>query len=591
MPCVRYFHALVAICVALQLSCNIFAPSEGKRIEAAQNAGADAVILEGKLRMQKADWQGALNLFNYVLDTLKDSSKSEAFFYKGKCILRLADVNLSEVWNEVNPPAGFTNNVPFLFHDGSLLYAGSCTNTCDACSGDSCFVSKHLADTLAKVFRLSPDSPDSAITVADSVFLQRKRVYDATCAAISTLEYINYHQTQLDGAIVRAQYESDYLVEISIRTALGFIDINNNGHLDYGSPGNPTNEQEAFRVLCLDVPSLDSMSLDSIKQISKDPKQINDKINELLVTIGRADTSYGNFRSEIDSAHMDTSMAQSVGDMVSKFKQILPYYYYDDCTDNDSNWYNTDGDTVMDRMIWIDWDDDEMIDVNAPGVLPHVHIGQPAHREAHPELYENVGEQKNYFRYKYKGPHTHEFIFGDWGVDEEIMDGVDNTFDSLIDEDSRVIDDTLDDDGDWDSLRLVTPVKMVWSNSSGFDLGIAFDGSNSKRLAKKGKYSAFSIMLTAAGDSSIKALYSPTIITYTGDPTGNFTAGHYGIDEEWFDGIDNDGDGLIDEDIGIEIPPKDLRQELINKLAANHNQLHAYWWKLQHLEKALRGSK
>ena len=43
---------------------------------------------------------------------------------------------------------------------------------------------------------------------------------------------------------------------------------------------------------------------------------------------------------------------------------------------------------------------------------------------------------------------------------------------------------------------------------------------------------------------------------YNGNYTGEFTGGDYGIDEEIFDGTDNDGDGKIDKDVNKIVPRK-----------------------------------
>jgi hypothetical protein len=53
---------------------------------------------------------------------------------------------------------------------------------------------------------------------------------------------------------------------------------------------------------------------------------------------------------------------------------------------------------------------------------------------------------------------------------------------------------------------------------------------------------------------------------YKGFFAGEFSGGDYGLDEEWFDGLDNDGDGLVDEDIGERLPPVALRSAIISQL-------------------------
>jgi hypothetical protein len=317
---------------------------------------------------------------------------------------------------------------------------------------------------------------------------------------------------------VRKQYESDYLVEISVKTVLSMIDMNDNGKLDFDGT-----EEVAFKVLVQDIPSLDpdSMTLDSLKKISNNPQQINGKIDSLLISLGRADSSYDNFVLELDEAaektdKLDTTMASSLGDIIRKFSEVLPFYYYKDRVDNDDDYYDTDGDGVMEPMIWIDWDGDDRIDIN-PLTGPDEYIGDSVHMRNNPTLYEVIDEAgADYRRYRYKGGYTYEFIGGDWGVDEEIMDGKDNDRDNLTDEDTRTVADTLDDEG-----NSADTIPLIWTDS---DNDLFIDD-----------------LEIQAGTSSY-------------------------IDEEWYDGVDNDGDGEVDEDVGERIPPESARAAIIARI-------------------------
>ena len=286
-----------------------------------------------------------------------------------------------------------------------------------------------------------------ADTLIDSVFLERKRIYDAMSVAINYLDTIYYCGDEMDGVIMREQYEGDYLIEVSVTVILGISDINNNGKLDYNS-----NERNAFKILSQDVPNLDNMSFDSLKTLSKNPNEIKDNLDLIIHTLGLADSSYDNFNSELKGANMDTAMVKDIGEMINNFKTILPYFYYNDSSDNDADWFNTNGNSSVDRMVWIDWNGDGLIDIYSPkdtGVYGHIHIGDNAHIQQNPNLYELVdSSDESYKRYIYKGGYCYEFIGGDWGVEEEIMDGLDNDLDGLVDEDTRIVNDSLDDDGD-----------------------------------------------------------------------------------------------------------------------------------------------
>jgi hypothetical protein len=569
----RGFFTLIAGigAVAVFLSCNLFLPTEANRHPDKDRYHGYALVVEGKIKMRDGDYPEALRLFNEAI--VANDSLSEAYFYKGKCVLRLAGVTLQQVWSEVNPPDINTRSVPFLYHPSE---------------GRS---------ILSPITRFSlPQVPGVfADTLIDSVFLQRKRIYDAVSQAIKGLDTIYYNSHRMDGVIRREMYESDYLVEISIRVALGIMDINHNDSLDFNS-----DERKAFRIMCQDIPSLDNMNFDSLKSISRNPNDINEQLNLIINTVNRADTSYNNFFDELKAGakktdKLDTSMAAGVGEMIVNLKDILPFFYYNDYKDNDADWYNTDTTREglltaseithpkvrrvvtngishfvrVDRMIWIDWDYDHWIDIDNTGVE---HIGEAAHIAAHPELYDLIDTAgSKYHRFRWKGGYTREFIGGDWGVDEEIIDGEDNDQDGLTDEDTRIVADTLDNDGDgWNTepalLNGDTINPMVWSTlDRPVHLRIAISGTPWDSVAIDRTFIAASSAFQAIPANS-------KIPRYKGGYSGDFTAGDYGRDEEWFDGVDNDGDGLIDEDIGELLPPISLRGAIIDSLAAIHQR-------------------
>lgn len=533
-------HVLAGLLVGsflfVGLQCNlfgVFAPTDHDRM--LERYGPESLILEGKLKMREGKWQEAYDLFHRA--TLADSIRlSEAWFYKGKCILRLHNVDLKQVWGEINPEKADKEAVPFLFHPPQ---------------------GKNLTDPIDEPFTLEIHGVnDTAYTLVDSVFLERKRVYDAISQAVKCLERIHYDRyNMMDGRVTRPQYESDYLIEISVKSILGIIDHNHNDTLDYHS-----DERDIFRIMCSDIPSLDSMDFDSLKTISKDPKEINGTLELILGTVQKADTSYENFHNELaraveenPDAGLRADMGADLGNMIADFETILPYFYYDDRLDNDGDSYDTDGNGLPDRMIWIDWDFDDKIDIDQ---TDQYHIGDPAHMAAFPQHYTMVDTPgADYQRYRYTGGYTFEFIAGDWGVDEEVMDGEDNDGDGLTDEDTRIVADTLDDDGD-----SVGPDPMIWcwdTVGARYDDGMTGCGDLLLSIADT----------TDPGWTKRETSYKGTTSTvwvWTGGYRGEFLSGSYGLDEEFFDGIDNDGDGRIDEDVGERIPSAALRQYIID---------------------------
>ncbi len=533
---------------ALFLFCNIFNPTDRNKSE---EYGAYALVIEGKKMMQEGDYENAISVFRSAL--AKDSTLSEAYFYLGKCILRKFDIDLTMVWDEVNPSDVDSNAVPFLYKSDD----------------------RGLMDSIP-VYRAEipyydtngtfEDKSYSAYTVIDSVFLERKRLYDAVSSSLPLLEEI-HSRPDIDGRLQREQYEPDYLIEISIKTFIGgFVDVDSSGMLEW-------DERETFRLACSDFHSLDSLKMDSLSTIYRDPGIINGKIDWVLSNLLKADTSYGNFYADLiegvekGAEGIDTGMASGFGSMINDANSFLPFYYHNDGADNDSDYYDTNNNGVQDRMIWIDWDYDGKIDIDAAGTE---HIGDSIHIEMNPELYEYIDTAGGHYRrFVYSGGYTYEFIAGDWGVDEEIMDGIDNDQDGMIDEDTRIVADTLDNDGDWHDNTDITLNDtcfnpMHWTDDDGdFRIDMPDTGWVMKPVKQE--------LLSSAYLSHFNA--PDSVRSFTGEPeTGEYytdrfpTPGDWGVDEEWYDGLDNDGDGMIDEDVGEMLPPEELREDLIDEL-------------------------
>lgn len=608
MSIMRFVKLSIAISIPIILSCNLFAPKEPDPDKYYMTG--EAWVIEGKKKMWDKDWVGAYSDFTRAIE-LSGGTLSEAYFYRGKCWLRVFNVDLTQVWDEVKPDDD--RSVPFLFRPNGNPYM----NLLELLVGGPFTLNlvDDLVPTSNKYVYEKVILPYTAKTLIDSAYLQRKRIYDAIATSIKDLETIHYNYDRMDGVITRAQYESDYLVEVSIKTILGILDINSDGKLDYDSL---SEERKAFRILCNDITSLDSLEFDSLKSISKDPRDIRSNLDSILQIIEKADTSYNNFKKDLDSgsqhnSSLDTGMASDIGKMIKDFRKILPYFYYDDFKDNDGDsWNSNKNDTIRtvngrtfrhyDRMIWIDWDLDTLIDLYPPGdPRGHMHIGDSIHMVQNPTWYQWVEPgDESYDRYIYKGPYTYEFIGGDWGVDEEILDGHDNDNDGLVDEDTRITADTLDDDGDWyntdlvytsyESTSVIFPDNfhpMLWDAGTVNDVKIDVTGPTSlvtidseyslvhndsivdihyplyKRATPAWINNQWSYYYFEWPANSQITKYE--ITNYTGQT--EFSDGDYGMDEEWYDGLDNDKDGLIDEDVGERNPPESFRSILIDSLA------------------------
>jgi hypothetical protein len=115
---------------------------------------------------------------------------------------------------------------------------------------------------------------------------------------------------------------------------------------------------------------------------------------------------------------------------------------------------------------------------------------------------------------------------------KSVKDGLDNDHDSTIDDEDPnegLNEDHMDDDGDWIDINMNgVQEPMIWrdKNNDGEFSWIDADGDNLYDLSE-------SILLNVE---------TSTIIN-------EYISGDYGVDEERFDGKDNDGDSLIDEDL------------------------------------------
>jgi hypothetical protein len=113
-------------------------------------------------------------------------------------------------------------------------------------------------------------------------------------------------------------------------------------------------------------------------------------------------------------------------------------------------------------------------------------------------------------------------------------DGLDNDHDTLIDEEDPnegLNEDPLDDDGDWIDLnRNGKQEPMIWHDKDGDGLFGYLDNPNNP-------------------NGYFDAKDSFEFYDDRGNLISEYISGDYGVDEEFYDGIDNDGDTIIDEDL------------------------------------------
>ncbi len=129
------------------------------------------------------------------------------------------------------------------------------------------------------------------------------------------------------------------------------------------------------------------------------------------------------------------------------------------------------------------------------------------------------------------GPEKGTPIDDDMDKAKAANDGLDNDHDGLIDDedpDEGLNEDPLDDDGDWIDLnKNGVQEPMIWRDKNGND---KFDFDDINENGYFDINDGFEIVINNKIESE-------------------YISGDYGVDEEIFDGIDNDGDTLVDEDL------------------------------------------
>lgn len=540
-------------------SCNIFSPISGKP------GNDDARIEEAKKHMENGEYEQAIKVCTKVITS--DSSRSEAYYLRGKAELRKRGINLVSIWNEISPDN--PNSVPFLYQAGDTLRNADGSARTDAVG--NVLINPPLS------------APAGTSTVIDSVFNELSQLHEGCKLAYLDLNRLEKRTAagESDNVIRPVTYRLDYGIESFLTVTLELLcDFEKDGWV------NSSDDKRIYELWCdpdyADFSNIDNIEIDSIKALAQDPNKINITIDSTLIRINEStmpsiDSMKAEFRS-VENLDFDTTILEGFESFAVNIRDNISRYRYKDTVDNDSDFVDKNGDALQNRMIWVDYDKDGLIDISvgvfgSKDLTPGQQIGDYSHYQSYSSYYYNVKtdslgavavfyhKPENssdsirviHFEY-YAGPRPTggEWIRGDWGVDEELMDGKDNDCDGIIDEDTRIVEDTLDDDGDWwstngDTIKQI----MVWKDTIVTDGKITdTDGLSFGSVAHyQAHQSEYELRLNLLGD---------TVRVYKGPCRGEFKAGDWGLDEEIFDGIDNDGDGLTDEDINNRLPEKPL---------------------------------
>ncbi len=608
---------ILFISILLFTGCNIFSPL----ISASRTSDSpEGLVEEGKKEMRNGNNVQALKYFNDAIK--KDSLYSDAWYFRSKMLLRIGDVIVPMLWNEIQPKDANgvldKNKVPFFPKDTTWSKTVIYPNRVVVENGVTSTVN---------------------VTNADTLFNHYSRMYGPSMQAYLSLKRI-WDGLTPRGTITSTIIRSDYLFLSSFFTSFITCDVNLDYRLDTSYIDNK--ERHAYITFAKSFSNINSIHLDAdavygvytVKDINK---SIDSILGSSAITLQVLNSLDGEIQASKYSDSTDLNMLASPRKQLQDIIRQAGYYYYNDSSDNDNDWYDTQVNGRQDKMIWMDLDHDKLIDI---GNGQHIKCdlesfkndsatngvtlrGDPLTGGATNLVcasiygYRKIGTIRYFL---YRGGYSDEFVAGDYGVDEEIIDDGNNDGDrnyaadtnGLKDEDSRIVPDTTDEDGDYVEYSTTHTIAghkqyglfiITWSGGylnyhgsfankvEGISIGggendtIIDDFGNTYRIEKKFDNTRVRAVMeidNATFKDQLKCkLYEAMIVRaetpetplpdaiiwddhnnngmiedangnrLTSPPagyTGEFVGGDWGVDEEVYDGCDNDGDGRIDED-------------------------------------------
>ena len=219
------------------------------------------------------------------------------------------------------------------------------------------------------------------------------RMYQANVVIHVDLEPIKLLQTH--GPIVYNDIKYDYTLAVLIEAILSLRDTNGDGYID----------ENDINLNFLWGPNGLELDLEELWDLlNEDPGAINNLLGGGLDLMRVALLLFPDLFGEdspYDTAELDSLM--------NEIADGLEIFFIDDGEDNDGDWFDTNEDGEQTPMEWTDLNWNGTIDDDSGVPLP----------------------------WHYDGPYTGEFTGGDYGVDEEEIDGFDNDGDTIVDEDSH----------------------------------------------------------------------------------------------------------------------------------------------------------
>jgi hypothetical protein len=440
----------------------------------------------------------------------------------------------------------------------------------------------------------------------DSLYDRLVNLYNPTMKAYEALLRIygdgtSAYKVANKGQFTREIIRMDFTMLSALRTALISLDQKpQDGRLEKElGPWNA--ERKLYMLMAGGLKDINNINInvDSVKQLFDGPDDINGMIENLVAAAEISLNAITDTKLELEGANIDSAKKAMMNDPQKQMQTIIAkagYFYYTDYKDNDLSFFKTPGShpSYKQRMIWIDINDNDQIDwvnpndssINISEVISDIRRNKVAYDTNYFQV--NISGADTFFIFK--GTHGGEFVAGDWSIDEEQLDDKDNDGDGLKDEDSRMSSDTLDQDFDFikiDNRQILIDFKPIQSGKFAYDSTTSEIKNTSRMLWDdlngdgriNGPAPDFDVIDRAYVIENKAAI---EIAINNGTGYGEWISGDWGIDEEYYDGIDNDGDGRIDEDGDIHRihnwtqPQKEaFIQNIKNVLSANPTNIRA----------------
>jgi hypothetical protein len=634
-------YSIFFLCIIL--GCNFFSPF-GPGVD---ENDVDQLILDGKALFGETRYEEAAGKFEKAYT--KDASKSEAWYWHAKSVLRQYGVTAITVKQVIEDSKGGLDYIPMV---GTPL---DITKGCQGitCPGDTCDTTNY--DNPCVVQQLK-----DRLEELDNIYYPNFKAYQ-DLRHIATDPMVGGIGDATDGVYTYNMITYDYFLCATLVAIFQFLDTKtrlpdstivegDDGHIKWDIP----HEWNAFNVVRRVNPNNVELRLSDVLDISSNPFDINANIAQSTDQLdGPAKGGISSFNHQINSVDAGNEAVDSLQMTLNAMSIKMKYYFYADSQDNDFDWYDVNEDKKFDKMVWRDFDRDKKFELALDptawdtflvyrGTVPNGGMRLDASETGHKgywqrhvlvsiggyydttlsneqtirfpknSLYEFFGDTKvldwrgnsiafdtaylpkqKYLDSIARGYTVGEWISGDYGVDEELLDGKDNDLDGLSDEDTRNTMGIDDDNDFFDTENPGTRDTMKWEDTKtyrglpGYIEIIYTDtipndtfwiGSPRHRTDHPEAYNEFYNL--ADDDDADKVDRCSTIVTRNldlfeiGDIQGcyrkpifnlprtssnylipEWTGGDFGVDEDLKDNIDNDWDMITDEDCDDPLKP------------------------------------